>query len=78
VNRSALFRVFNKARHAASVGRLERRRLNRALGLAMRKAYVPAYRTTLRGCSCRDAEMHPGVWCKHRLALALRRKAEAE
>lgn len=76
-DRSRLFRVYNAARHAVSMGRLEKRRLDRALGLAMRRDQTPKYHTTLRGCSCRDAEIHPSVWCKHRLALALRRKAEA-
>jgi len=78
VNRSALFVAYNKARAAAKAGKLERRRLNRALGLAMRKAYVPTYHTTLRGCSCRDAEIHPGVICKHRLSLMLKKRAEAK
>lgn len=76
VFRSRLFVVYNKARHAVALGRLERRRLDRALGLALRNDQTPRYHTTLRGCSCRDAEIHPRVWCKHRLALALRRNAE--
>jgi len=76
--RSRLFVAYNHARRAAKLGRLEKRRLDRALGLAMRRDQTPKYHTTLRGCSCRDAEIHPSVWCKHRLALALRRKAEAE
>jgi hypothetical protein len=76
--RSRLFVAYNAARRAAKAGRLDKRRLDRALGLALRKTYTQTYTTTLRGCSCRDAEIHPGVWCKHRLALALRRKAEAE
>lgn len=76
--RSRLFVAYNHARRAAKAGRLEKRRLDRALGLALRKDQRPRYHTTLHGCSCRDAEIHPRAWCKHRLALALRRKAEAE
>jgi len=44
----------------------------------MRKSYVSTYWTTLRGCSCRDAEIHPRVICKHRLALMLRKRAETK
>jgi len=76
--RSRLFAVYNKARHAVALGRLERRRLDRALGLALRKHQMPKYHTTLRGCSCRDAEIHPGTICKHRLCLMLKKRAEAE
>ena len=76
--RSRLFRVYNAARHAATLGRLERRRLDRALGLALRTDQTPRYHTTLRGCSCRDREIHPTIWCKHMLSLALRRKAETK
>jgi hypothetical protein len=77
-DRSRLFRVYNAARHAVSMGRLERRRLDRALGLALRKDQTPRYHTTLRDCSCRDREIHPSVWCKHMISLALRRRAEAK
>jgi hypothetical protein len=69
--RSRLFVAYNHARRAAKTGRLERRRLDRALGLALRKDQTPRYHTTLHGCSCRDAEIHPGAICKHRLKLML-------
>lgn len=75
MNRSALFRAYNHARRAAREGRIDRARLNRALGLALRKANGKTYRTSLRGCDCRDAQLHPYVICKHRLALMLQKRA---
>lgn len=78
VDRSALFTAYNRGRRAAREGRIERRRLDRALGLAQRKAASPNYRTDLRACSCPDfsfrgARIH---FCKHQLALALRRRTQ--
>jgi hypothetical protein len=75
MNRSMLFAAYNRARHAAAIGRLERGRLDRALGLAMRRDQEPRYETTLTGCTCMDAQIHPATWCKHRIWLALKRKA---
>ena len=76
MNRSSLFAAYNRARHAAKEGAIDPRRLNRALGLALRKEPASGYHTTLRSCDCRDAEIHPRVICKHRLALMLKRRAE--
>ena len=71
VNRSALFRAYNAAR---TLG-VDRGRLNRALGLAQRKAYESEYRTTTKACDCADA-YYRHTTCKHQLAAALRALAK--
>ena len=62
----AIFRRYNLIRHRATV---ERRRLNRALSLALSGVGRP-YATTLYACDCPDSQ-YRGVVCKHRAALQL-------
>ena len=66
MNKSALFTAYNAAK---ALG-LERRRLNRALGLAQRRRGCSDYVTTADQCSCPDAK-YRGIVCKHRIAKAL-------
>jgi hypothetical protein len=76
MNRSTLFAAYNHARRAAAIGQLERGRLNRALGLAMRRDQTPRYVTTLAACSCPDHwHRGPRVICAHRLKLMLLARA---
>lgn len=65
-NKTRIFRAYNAAR---ALG-LDKKRLNKALGLAQRKAPAP-YFTTPEFCSCPDAKYRPGELCKHRIAAAL-------
>lgn len=69
LNRSALFTVYNVARGmVADTGRL-----NRGLGLAMRKQPRP-YVTTATSCTCKDFTFRSreyGFKCKHQLAMHL-------
>ena len=83
VNRSGLFRSYNLAVPLAHSGRLERGRLDRGLGLALRRAkyYHEKYGTTLTQCGCPDTLYRPAVLCKHRIAvqlLELARNPDAE
>lgn len=70
LNRSRLFSAYNCAKGmVADTGRL-----NRALGVAMRKEARP-YDTTPDGCTCPDWSMrlrYTGQPCKHMLSLALK------
>lgn len=69
IDRSALFTVYNVARGmVADTGRL-----NRALGIAMRKEPRP-YTTTATWCSCPDFTFNRQP-CKHMLAAALKAAA---
>jgi len=76
MTRSSLFAVYNRARRAARQGRLDRGRLDRALGLAMRKDQTARYCTDVRACSCPDAAYRLRVSpCKHRIAVMLEVRA---
>ena len=70
---SKLMRCYHRARKAIKAGKLNPTldRLNKGLGLAMRKEYARPYQTTINACTCPDHARHPGQWCKHQLALAL-------
>ena len=81
--RSALFTAYNQARPLTKQGRIERGRLDRGLGLALRRAkyYHEKYGTGLTHCGCPDTLYRPAVLCKHRIALQLidlARNPEAE
>ena len=71
--KSGLFRRYNRLRY---LGLIERRRLNRALGMALRQIIRP-YTTTLYTCDCPDSQ-YRGLVCKHRAALMLSGAAEPE
>ncbi len=65
-----LMRSYQAARKVAKTGEagIEIKRLNKALGLAMRKNYDREYVTSTQACNCPDKR---GYICKHRLALML-------
>ena len=73
MNRSALFRVYNKARAAARRGELDEKRVNEALGILQRRNYERPYRTTIWYCDCPDS-VYRGIVCKHRIALQIRHR----
>jgi len=60
---SLAFTVYNKARTAARQGRIDEKRLNRALGLVLSGKQRP-YNTTLHSCDCPDYR-RTGKPCKH-------------
>lgn len=70
---SALFTAYNKVRPLAKRGRIEQGRLDRGLGLALRRAkyYHEKYGSTLTSCGCPDTLYRPGFVCKHRIAIQL-------
>lgn len=67
-----LMRSYQAARKASKTNSaIETSRLNKGLGLAMRKVYDRGYNTTLNGCDCPDSLRHSKLICKHRIALML-------
>jgi hypothetical protein len=71
VSKSQLFSAYNAARHLAAGGFIDRKRLDRALGVCQMRT-EPEYHTTLDGCDCKDSQYRPHLTCKHRLALILK------
>lgn len=74
-NRSDLFTVYNLARPVARSGRIDAKRLNRALGLAQssqahQTATFMVYQTTTISCKCADSTNRK-LTCKHMLAKQL-------
>lgn len=67
-------RAYNLARNLAREGRIDGRRLNRALGVAQRREPSP-YVTTLEACSCPDFQYRRRP-CKHMYAVMLRAAAD--
>ncbi len=59
-------------RESVATGLVDAGRLNRALGLALRKDHgnCEMYNTTANGCNCKDAYYQHGL-CKHELAIRL-------
>ena len=79
-DRSALWTAFNIARSAARKGFLDEKRLNRALGIAMRsgETHIDRYHTTPERCDCPDWRYrirYTGGNCKGQLCLALKELA---
>jgi SWIM zinc finger len=71
--RSTILSNFNKVRQLASTGELDKGRVNRALGLALRKEPRP-YTTSLTRCDCGDwtfPQGPSGGACKHQLSILL-------
>ena len=65
--KSAIFTTYNKARKAAHQGKIDGKRLNRALGILLSKSYPHQYNTTIRTCDCPDFH-RTGKPCKHLIA----------
>lgn len=68
--RSQIFSVYNRARAAARRGLLDAKRVDRALGLLLRRDGSRPYRTNVRACTCPDSRR--GSICKHRIAAMMR------
>jgi predicted nucleic acid-binding Zn finger protein len=71
-------RWYNKAKAAARQGRgkLDPKRVDRALGVLQKKQASP-YITTIKYCSCEDYRRH-GNPCKHMIAMMIKFRAEKE
>lgn len=74
LDRSALFTAYNALRALAVQNELDMGRVNRALGVAQRKA-SGKYETTADTCTCPDATYRPWKVCKHRLAIVMQEAA---
>lgn len=68
---SGLFTAYNVARGLARKGKLEPKRVNRALGIAQSNDPSNPYGCTATMGKCPDARNRPGVTCKHQIAAAL-------
>ena len=69
--KSQLFTTYNKACKAAREGKIDGKRLNRALGILLSKSYPHQYNTPIKPCDCPDSRRHPEIVCKHRLAAMI-------
>lgn len=77
VNRSGLMTAYNLARPLVKAGRIDGKRLNKALGIAQAKgeSHIERYGTTLHSCSCPDSTIRRQT-CKGQMALQLRELAQ--
>ncbi len=74
MTKSEIFTQYNKARAAARRGKLDAKRVNRALGVAQSKTPRP-YITTARTCNCPDHIKNPAIACKHMIAKMIEVRA---
>jgi hypothetical protein len=65
MTKSELFTQYNKAKAAAKQGKLDAKRVDRALGIAQSKNYPHSYQTTIKSCNCVDHRRNPNIVCKH-------------
>ena len=71
-NKESLMKAYNALKkESLTNSHVEIGRLNRALGIAMRKEKYDRYGTTWTGCLCPDDQHRSQFICKHRLALML-------
>ncbi len=75
MTKSEIFSMYNKARAAARKGKLEAKRVNRALGILQTKQHDQKYNTTINSCNCEDHKRH-AVPCKHMVAKMIEVKVE--
>lgn len=73
--RSLIFKYYNRAKEQTKPGgKLEKGRVNRALGLCLSKErydlMLKKYQTTVIDCTCPD-RTHRVYWCKHRVAVGI-------
>jgi len=78
LDRGKIFHVYNLAKRTD----VDRERLNRALGLVLRKDGLTEtkwgkYHTTLESCDCPD-HRYRGIKCKHMIAYELWMNTEPE
>jgi hypothetical protein len=68
-----ILQAYNKLKAEMQAGNthIEEGRLNRALGLALRKESYDKYFVQWTGCTCADAYNRPQFICKHRLAFMM-------
>jgi uncharacterized Zn finger protein len=52
-------------------GKLEKGRVNKALGLVQSGDRENKYNTTIQSCECPDSKFNPGGICKHRVAMMM-------
>lgn len=68
-----LFEVYNAARWHLCPGKLDRKRLDRGLGLALSRDFQVGYHNYIStdwACNCPDATYRE-ITCKHVIAIAL-------
>ncbi len=64
--------VYNLARVAASDGKLDHGRVNRAFGILQSQSQdVTNHKSTIKACSCADAKFNNSTICKHRIACMM-------
>ena len=68
--RSAIFTTYNKARKAAHQGKIDGKRLNRALGILQSAHFPDHYHPTTKDCQCGD-HYFTGKPCKHMIAVMI-------
>lgn len=76
MTKSEIFTQYNKAMAAARQGKLDPKRVNRALGIAQTKAPEQKYITSIKSCNCVDHQQHPSVACKHMIARMIEVKID--
>lgn len=72
--------IFNKARAAASQGKLDDGRVRRAFGIIQSNGFaakVHKYLTTTDNCTCED-HRRTGKACKHMIAVMMFRRLEQQ
>ena len=71
INKSYLFTVYNKARSAAKTGKLDLKRVNKALGILQTPDYYTGdkaeYGPSIHSCGCPDYKVRR-VTCKHMIS----------
>jgi hypothetical protein len=75
MTKSEIFTQYNKARAAARQGKLDPKRVNRALGIAQTKATEQKYITSIKSCTCEDHKRN-STPCKHMIARMIEVKVE--
>lgn len=79
ITKSQIFGVYNKARAAAKAGKLDEKRVNRALGYLLSGQAASKwaeYNTTVKFCGCPDHRK--GHTCKHQIALMVYKRIEQQ
>jgi hypothetical protein len=75
MTKSEIFTQYNKARAAAHQGKLDPKRVNRALGIAQTKATEQKYITSIKSCTCEDHKRN-STPCKHMIAKMIEVKID--
>jgi hypothetical protein len=77
MDKSQIFKWYNKAMAAARQGKLDPKRVNGALSVLQMKEERP-YHTTIKTCDCPWHKIHPEAACKHMVAKMILVRASQE